>query len=382
MLMTKSRFKSNPLMIVLINEMCMPHGTEMLAALVIDEARRRNWEVILFTAFFAPARSAWLKFLKDRKVKVYHPFFWRLTRYYLPHRIIMRWLQFVIKIRKPTLIWSPDNEITTCLALDKMDNKIIPFFVHDPNEASNKYPDYQKLWFKVCIKVTALSVHGTRQLESAKDYYLLNKPIEKIFPASFPPGRKIVYPCSQNGTIRFAHFGRLHTQKGLPFLLGAFSRLLMLYHKGAELHLFGDGPEKQSLKKIAINLNLEKKIIFHGGYEPKDLDNLIESIDVGIMSSLYEGFGLVMLELMSRGRPVISTDVGSSREVLEGLGGGWVIRRADTEALAQAMKFCCENPDMVKTKGIIAQKVWSENFKPEHMFERYVNFWKKWGANI
>ena len=109
---------------------------------------------------------------------------------------------------------------------------------------------------------------------------------------------------------------------------------------------------------------------------------MIPQIDVGLMPSIYEGFGLVMLELMSRGRPVISSDVGSSREVLEQLGGGVVVRRADTHELAAAMERFCVDRELGQRLGTAASRVWSECFTPDAMFDRYLAFWRSGGARI
>ena len=173
--------------------------------------------------------------------------------------------------------------------------------------------------------------------------------------------------------MRFGYFGRFASMKGLHFLVGAFCAIAGRYD--CELHLHGDGPEMPAIRELVRSLQLQGHIIFHGAYAQSELDDLIEAVDVGIMPSTYEGFGIVMLELMSRGRPVIASDVGSSREVLEEMGGGWVVPKADTAALSECMKFCVENPDEVRKAGRAGEEVWMKSFSPEKMFERYLRFW-------
>jgi glycosyltransferase involved in cell wall biosynthesis len=150
----------------------------------------------------------------------------------------------------------------------------------------------------------------------------------------------------------------------------------------AELHFFGDGPHAPLVKELVESLRLSEQVFFHGTYDWRDLDTIVEMIDVGLMPSIYEGFGLVMLELMSRGRPVIASDVGSSREVLEGLGGGWIVRRADTEDLAKRMADCCETPEVIVEVGNVARRVWQSHFTPDQMFDRHVAFWRSCGVMV
>lgn len=169
--------------------------------------------------------------------------------------------------------------------------------------------------------------------------------------------------------------------KGIPFVIGAFAQVIEAGHD-AELHFFGDGPEACSARELVDSLGLAARVSFHGGYQRQEMDDLVESIDVGLLSSIFEGFGLVMLELMSRGRPVIATDVGSSREVLEQLGGGWVVRRADTWDLARAMIHCCQHPHTVPETGRVARRVWENHFTPARLFDRLLQFWRDFGVPV
>src|SRR3990172_3263912 len=166
-----------PLLYVVTEQMDSPHGTQMFAALIIDEVVRRGWRVKLFTAHYNPKCSAWREFLAERHVPVVRACFWFLTRYHLPHHYVSMRLWRLVRRERPNLIWSPDNEPMTCRALESMPPKSQPYFVHDPSAASEECPHYPALWFDVCGRVTGLTVHGKRQAESASRYYKLDRPI-------------------------------------------------------------------------------------------------------------------------------------------------------------------------------------------------------------
>jgi glycosyltransferase involved in cell wall biosynthesis len=217
-------------------------------------------------------------------------------------------------------------------------------------------------------------VHGETQCKAAKEYYQLKVPISVVWPASIPPADPTPRDKGQP-VLRFGQLGRLALQKGGEFSISAMAQLLKSGHQ-AELHFFGDGPDRSRLEELSKSLGLSAAVYFHGRYSWRDLDRVATQIDVALMPSIYEGFGLVVLEMMSRGRPVISSDVGSSREILEKLGGGWVVERADTESLWRAMAECCAKRQIVEEQGRRAVEVWQRHFTPEAMVERYLTFWR------
>jgi glycosyltransferase involved in cell wall biosynthesis len=254
-----------------------------------------------------------------------------------------------------------------------------PVFVHDPYSARPEVP-YEMLWFQVCNKVTGLSSSGPKQASAARSYYKLNKPVEAVWLASFPPKRAVA-PLSVERPLRFAQFGRLHPQKNPLLTLEAFARLAASGLQ-AELHFFGDGPLREKCRMLAAQLSLGEAVTFHGAYSNEELDDLIESIDVGLMPSKFEGFGIVMLELISRGRPVIATDVGGAREVLEGMECGWVIDKSDAGDLFTAMARCCKERAAVAERGNACRSRWLEHFTPGKMFDRMAGFWRSCGVPV
>ncbi len=357
---------------IVTDEMVSPHGTEMLTALVIGEAIRRGWAVTLFTALFDPRSGPWPKFLRECKVPVHHPGFWFLTRFHLPHRIIARLLWRKTKHERPDLIWASSQGPLVCHALlAKPAMGAPPFFVHDANDASESV-SYLDLWFRACTRVSALSASGERQARRAEKRYKVSN-VESVWLSSLPPEREVTPPRTSS-PIRFGQFGRLWDMKNPGASIEALS---MLRDAGidAELHFFGAGPLMGQCRAMVSRLRMEDSVYFHGSYDWSEIDGLVEQIDVGLMPSLYEGFGIVMVELMARGRPVISYRVGSSEDILGKYGTGWVVASDTVTELAQIMKYCCMNPREILSRGELARTVWRQHFTPEKMFDRLIKFW-------
>ena len=367
-------------MVVLTEQMNSPHGTQMLASLVMDQAVKAGFEVVLFTPQYDSARSYWREFLESRGIRVFSAGFWRMTRWYLPHRVLARRFWRFVDEFEPDLIWAPDNEPFTCCALELSPDPAPPFFVHDPNEASPAFDTYPDMWFSVCNRVHALSVHGRRQMRSAREYYALEKPIGVVWPASLVPERESC-PYPDGPTIQFGQLGRLHRHKSVATSINAIAAVRSKGYS-AHLHIFGSGPEEERLRALSSRLDLNGHVFFHGEYDWQEIDSCIQMIHVGLLPSLCEGFGLVILEMLSRGRPVIASDVGSTREVLEEMGGGWVFPIGDESALVGMMEAVCANPAMIEEQGRRGREIWREHFTPQMMFQRYLAFWRECGARV
>lgn len=367
-----------PSCLIVVDALDAPHGTEMFACIVARELHRRGWRLRFHTAHYAEKRSAWAGLVREIGAPVWHPHFWFLTRYELPCLVSAKFFRRVSRQFAPDLIWSPTTDTLASLCL--RENALMhgaPFFVHDPNDAS-MCPRLPAKWPEVCGLTTAMSVHGTRQLQGARAAYGITRPVEVVWPGSLPPAQDPVLPSFDRKPVRFGQFGRLYSMKGALFTVAAFAKCLRAGCE-AELHFYGGGPQRGDAWELATSLGIADKVVFHGSYHHTEMDRLMAEVDVGLMPSLYEGFGLVMLELMARGRPVISTDVGSSKEVLEAFDCGMVVPRADVDALASAMITAASHPERMRRMSHHARQTWLEHFTPQAFVDRLLAFWGRHG---
>jgi glycosyltransferase involved in cell wall biosynthesis len=108
------------------------------------------------------------------------------------------------------------------------------------------------------------------------------------------------------------HVGRLCLQKNQEFLI-------QLLREGKDLHLLlvGDGELREWLYKLSIQLGVSDRVHFTGEVSPDDVPSLISCGDVFALPSIFEAVGLVVLEAMAVGVPVVSNDIPSSREFIE-----------------------------------------------------------------
>jgi glycosyltransferase involved in cell wall biosynthesis len=114
------------------------------------------------------------------------------------------------------------------------------------------------------------------------------------------------------GAIVIGTVARLTTQKDLPTLLHAFASLKS--NENLRLLMVGDGPLRDELKSMAIELDIRDQVIWAGRTD-KVFAHL-NLMDIFVLTSTYEGFGLVLLEALEAHLPVIASNVSAVPEVL------------------------------------------------------------------
>jgi len=161
--------------------------------------------------------------------------------------------------------------------------------------------------------------------------------------------------------------GRLSAEKNMAVLLKAFA--LLKRDLKAKLWIVGDGPERPHLEALASSLNLMDDIVFWGFQE--NLYKFIQKSDVFVHTSLFEGFGNIILEAMSCGVPVIATDCPfGPREIIKNGENGILVPVSDEGALAKALKIILENKE---TRNRFVRNAHQRllEFTPEKMVRSY-----------
>lgn len=127
---------------------------------------------------------------------------------------------------------------------------------------------------------------------------------------------------------QFLYVGQIAEHKGLQIAVRAFKKVS---EKTAKLHIIGKGSYFETLKKMVEGDN---RIILHGFVDGKTLDTLYEQCSYFLLPSIwYENFPLVINEAMSRGLPVISSDIGGIPEIVKEGYNGYLFQAGNTDSL-------------------------------------------------
>jgi glycosyltransferase involved in cell wall biosynthesis len=167
-------------------------------------------------------------------------------------------------------------------------------------------------------------------------------------PAVTPPVAPAL-PWREPGTVLLGCFGRLSPEKGLPVVLQAMA-LLQERCPQAHLLIAGDGPQRGELEALADSLGLARRVHFLGFRE--DARALMGAVDVVVHAPAYEGFGLVVLEAMAAGKPVVVNDApGGITEIVQAEETGLVVPLGSAPALADTLQRLVADPQARERLG-------------------------------
>ena len=158
--------------------------------------------------------------------------------------------------------------------------------------------------------------------------------------------------------------GRLTEQKGHVYLLHAWAQVTAALPE-ARLLLVGDGPLRGELQRRARDLGLGGCVIFAGRRE--DVPRIMAALDVMTLPSLWEGFGLVLLEAMAVGRPIVASRVSAIPEIVVDGETGLLVPPRDADALAQALLALLRDPQRATEMGRRGQVRLEQEFTVERM---------------
>jgi glycosyltransferase involved in cell wall biosynthesis len=172
---------------------------------------------------------------------------------------------------------------------------------------------------------------------------------------------------AQNGRApRLLFVGNLVANKGVATVLEAFIRLAR-EHPGLSLTIAGSADEEMAgeLRSRAAEAGLAERVDLRGFVEHEDLPGLYRSADVFAAPSQYEGgLGLVYLEAMACGLPVIATAAGGSAEAIADGETGLLLERGDLDETAAAIGTLLGDPALRARMGAAGRKRVCEHFTP------------------
>ncbi len=147
----------------------------------------------------------------------------------------------------------------------------------------------------------------------------------------------------KEGEIIIGNAGRLSEEKGQIYLL-QLARILK--DKGYKFRILiaGTGKLEARLQKAARQLKVEDEIVFLGFVD--NIRRFNQSIDIFILTSLYEGFGYVLVEAMAEKKPVVAFDIRSSAEIVKNNVSGFLVESLNVDALSQKVEELIKNSDL------------------------------------
>jgi glycosyltransferase involved in cell wall biosynthesis len=163
---------------------------------------------------------------------------------------------------------------------------------------------------------------------------------------------------------------RLDAQKGHGVLLQAATEL-----PDVLFVLAGEGAEREALEQQASALGLVDRVLFLG--HRSDVPELLAACDVFALPSLYEGSSLAILEAMAAGRPVVSSAIPGTEELIADGETGLLVPPGDAHALAQALRRLLAQADLRTELATRAREHVARHFTAEAMARRVMQMYEE-----
>jgi glycosyltransferase involved in cell wall biosynthesis len=152
-------------------------------------------------------------------------------------------------------------------------------------------------------------------------------------------------PPGADREIRLLFVGRLSVQKNIPLMLDSVAAYLRRSSRKATLTVVGDGPEESKMRSMIERLGLSDAVTLLGTLHGTDLESQYERADALILTSTNESFGLVLIEAMAKGLPIVTVDIPAVRNVVaDGVNG--LLAAQNPEAVAESIHRLFSDPNL------------------------------------
>jgi glycosyltransferase involved in cell wall biosynthesis len=159
-------------------------------------------------------------------------------------------------------------------------------------------------------------------------------------------------------------------KKGIRFLLEAMAQLEREAGKPVcQLLIVGEGPAEEALRSLSEQLGIASRVVFSG--MRRDVPQLLSLMEIFVLPSLYEGFGIAILEAMAAGKPVVASTVGGIPEFVVSGESGLLVPPGDSVALATAIRQLLAQPERAKAMGCRGQEHVRKHYSIESVVRQH-----------
>lgn len=262
--------------------------------------------------------------------------------------------------------------------------------VHDLDGSSRKYQVWRRLFRPFVHRYIPLSQHLAGYLaqeigvpEHRIDCICNGVDTDKFHPASEGGGALPADAFAEDATatndtrIVVGTVGRMEQVKDQMNLARAFVTLLTRrpeLRSTLRLALIGEGRMRQEVAAYLRDSGLEKLAWLPGARN--DTAELLRGCDVFVLPSLAEGISNTILEAMASGLPVVATDVGGNRELVQEARTGFLVPASDPGALAEALARYVDDPALRRDHGDSGRRRAEQCFSLDGMVDRYVSVYE------
>lgn len=251
----------------------------------------------------------------------------------------------------------------------------------------------QRQFFEEQIDAETLLARRSSGLRALSDGVL--ETMQKLYEIDFRPGQASVLPLgmedrsagveapAKGDFIDVLFTGRFELRKGIDVLLRVIPQLCTK-HPRARFILAGDDPVMADgtcfaalFRQVHAAAPFLNRVIFAGAVTDKELESLLAQCDIFVAPSRYESFGLVFLEAMMFGKPVVGCRAGGMGEVIEEGFTGLLSEPGDAETLRAALDTLISNPQKRQAFGKAGRARFLAHFTRDKLIDRTLDFYQQ-----
>ena len=241
----------------------------------------------------------------------------------------------------------------------------VPFYDCPQNKGYKQYRRLEKILAYLPTTIVGVCHFDTNQ------YRALGVPERKLLTIHngmrpMPLTERVI---TSETKVKFITAARFENQKDYDTLATAVHKLAPLVGS-FELHIYGDGRKEVETRQLFGAL-VDDAVFFHPVVN--DFAPQLRDAHVFLLSSHWEGLPRTIIEAMSYQMPVIATDVGGVREMIDHGNSGYLVAPEDAESFAAHMQTYIEKPTMIAEHGWNSHKKYEAEFTLARMLDRYVD---------
>jgi glycosyltransferase involved in cell wall biosynthesis len=230
---------------------------------------------------------------------------------------------------------------------------------------------------KMLLGADRVVAESTDIKRNAEKYYGYNRHID-IVPLGINPNKYLKKERQALGIpmdkFVFVTIGRLVKRKNLEELIYIFNDMQKIVP--SILLIIGDGPEKENLEQKVKKLKIENAVKLLGRVSDEEKFQYLAASDIYLSTSIHEGFGIVFLEAMECGLPVICYDRGGQTDFLKDGKTGYLIELGNKAEFASRLKELLGSQSLRMEIGV-HNKNYIKEFYIDNVTEKYISIFKE-----
>ncbi len=223
--------------------------------------------------------------------------------------------------------------------------------IYDPTKGTSPHRHWWLRWLvrfvsnraAVCTAISEDTKKRAREIHGVKKQIVVTH--LGLVPTNTPPASRLALDLPPRAIIGVS-IGRLIPRKGYDVLLRAWATV-----SGAYLVIIGSGPHKKKLTALADELGIADRVSFVGFVTEQRKLQLLGAADFYVAAAHHEGFGIVFLEAMEAGLPIVTANVGGQMDFLQDNKNALLVAVADPQQLARAIQKVVSAPQLRRRMG-------------------------------